>query len=375
VTAPASVAELPEVPPVLTGDGLVLRPWADDDADGVLVIARDPATQRWSPSLRAVDDLAGARAWIERRRDRRTDWAVIDQASGGLAGRVGLHHFDAQDRVAEIGYGVAPPYRRKGVAARMVRAVAAYGFTAPPDGLGLHRVVLNHAVDNVGSCRVAWAAGFAPEGVARGALDDGAGAHDDVHVHGRLATDPDGPLPRVVPADVVEVVAGAYQLVAADPDRDAPAVLAAFNDPLTRTWNQGATDLEGARAWCRRRAAWTDGDHASWIVRGAVGGDLLASVSLFDIDARNGCCQVGYWTVPAARGRGIAPAALSAATRFAFDALGLERVELFHGLENAASCRVADKAGFALEGVLRLSHRYGDGELHDEHLHGRLAGD
>jgi RimJ/RimL family protein N-acetyltransferase len=187
-----------------------------------------------------------------------------------------------------------------------------------------------------------------------------------------------GPVVRadpLVPAEPVEIAAGAYQLCAADAALDAQAVAAAFGDPLTARWNQGPTDLEGAAEWCRRRADWSDGTHASWVVKAATGGTLLGSVSLFEIDPVDAGCQVGYWTVPAARGQGVAPAALAAATRFAFGALGLERVALYHAVENARSCRVAVKAGYLWEGRLRGSHRYGDGALHDEHLHARLASD
>ena len=43
-----------------------------------------------------------------------------------------------------------------------------------------------------------------------------------------------------------------------------------------------------------------------------------------------------------------------------------------HSTANAASCRVAEKAGFAPEGVLRQSVRHLDG-WHDMHLHARVA--
>jgi RimJ/RimL family protein N-acetyltransferase len=42
-------------------------------------------------------------------------------------------------------------------------------------------------------------------------------------------------------------------------------------------------------------------------------------------------------------------------------------------VENVGSCRVAQRAGFGLEGVMRSSKRFGDGRLHDEHLHAILA--
>jgi RimJ/RimL family protein N-acetyltransferase len=71
----------------------------------------------------------------------------------------------------------------------------------------------------------------------------------------------------------------------------------------------------------------------------------------------------------------VAGAAVEAACRWGFTALGLHRVQLYHAVENTASGRVAEKAGFTLEGRLRQSHRYGDDRHHDELLWGRLADD
>lgn len=373
---PDAVDHLPEVAPVLEADGLLLRPWTYDDAEGVLVLADDPESRRWSPSMRTLHGRDDALRWIDSRLARRTDWAVIDPSTGRLAGRVGLHHHDRVDVVAEIGYGVSPAFRRQGVVSRAVEATVGYAFrAAEAGGLGLHRVVLHHAVDNLASCRTAWSCGFAPEGTAREGLADGSGSFDDMHMHARLATDPPGPVPRMVPAEPVEIAAGSYQLCVPDPDRDAAAVAAAGTDPLLARWNAGPTTLEEARAWCLHRADWSDGTHASWVVREAVGGRLLGSVSLFSVDAQASAAQVGYWVVPEARGRGVAPTALAAATRFAYGVVGVERVELFHAVENTASCRVAEKVGFLREGVHRRSHRYGDGMIHDEHCHARLAGD
>ena len=105
---------LPPVAHVLEADGLVLRPWHADDVAGVLEMADDDESRRWSPSLRTVRTRADAWEWIARRLERRTDWAAVDAATGRLAGRVGLHHHDAQDRSAEVGYGVVPTFRRAG---------------------------------------------------------------------------------------------------------------------------------------------------------------------------------------------------------------------------------------------------------------------
>ena len=93
------------------------------------------------------------------------------------------------------------------------------------------------------------------------------------------------------------------------------------------------------------------------------------------IDWDQGDAEVGYWVAPWARGVGLAGRAVTAAAAYAFGELSLHRLYLFHAVDNPGSCRVADAAGFPLEGVLRQSYRYRNGEYHDEHLHARLATD
>jgi RimJ/RimL family protein N-acetyltransferase len=159
---------------------------------------------------------------------------------------------------------------------------------------------------------------------------------------------------------------------------DVEAVEAAFADPDIALWNPGPrrtglTPHERAKLWVADRAAWTD-EHASWVVRD-LDGALVGQVSLHQIDPANGSAEVGYWLTTAGRGRGLATHALDAAARFGFDVLELARVELFHATENTASCLVAERAGFQLEGTARQSFVYGDGHRHDEHLHARLATD
>ena len=159
---------------------------------------------------------------------------------------------------------------------------------------------------------------------------------------------------------------------------DAPAVLPALRDPAIARWNppdHPDPDLAVAQTWVTNRGDWTGPEHASFAVVDAVDDTLLGSVSLFRVDRFHGNAEIGYWTVPQAPGQGIAAIALTAVTRWALDAGGLHRVQLFHAVDNSASCRVAAKAGFRLEGTLRESFRYGDGQLHDEHIHGRLATD
>ncbi len=155
---------------------------------------------------------------------------------------------------------------------------------------------------------------------------------------------------------------------------DLTAVWTARQDPLLRRWNHSGADTpEEVERLLARWADWGEGDHASFaVVSGPV---LLGSVSLHSIDLPQGDAEIGYWTVAAARGRGVAARATVAVCSWAFATLELDRIQLFHAVENPASGRVAAKAGFTLEARLRRSHRYGDGVRHDELLWSRLSDD
>jgi RimJ/RimL family protein N-acetyltransferase len=156
---------------------------------------------------------------------------------------------------------------------------------------------------------------------------------------------------------------------------DVDVVWAALQDPEVRLWNgSGTSSRDDAAGFVARRADWSNGEHASWAVTDGAGA-VLGSLSLHSVDLVQGDAEVGYWTVPAARGQGVAAVAVDAACRWAFAALAVDRIELCHAVENVASGRVAEKAGFTLEGRLRRSYRYGDGVKRDELLWARLADD
>lgn len=174
----------------------------------------------------------------------------------------------------------------------------------------------------------------------------------------------------------VEIAAGAWQLRPPSAAEAADA-LAMLQDPLTVRFNPAprVVDLDSARAWCEGNADWSDGRHATFSVLEATTGRLAGNVSLWDVDLGQHVAAIGYRTAPWARGRGVATSAVSAAARWAFGALGIERISLPHDPANLASCRVAEKAGFRAEGTLRGAYRADDGSRHDEHVHGRLATD
>ena len=157
-------------------------------------------------------------------------------------------------------------------------------------------------------------------------------------------------------------------------EEDADSYWAALESPGGRLWHGSTMQTrDDVVATLARRRDWSPGDHASWAL--VDGAELLGSISVHRIDRDQDDGEIGYWIAPAARGRGLAVTAAAAACRWGFAELGLDRIQLFHAVENVVSARVAEKAGFTCEGRLRRSHRYGDGLRHDELLWGRLATD
>ncbi|MFD5436319.1 GNAT family N-acetyltransferase [Kitasatospora sp. NPDC127067] len=156
-----------------------------------------------------------------------------------------------------------------------------------------------------------------------------------------------------------------------------PALVAAAADPAVARWTplsgSGPVDAEAYLDRCEAR--WADGTAAPFAVVDAADGRLCGNAYLVWTNRDDGVVMVGYWLLAAARGRGLATRAATAATRWAVEQADARRIELYHAVGNEDSCRVAARAGFPYEGTLRASYTYGGGVYTDEHLHARLASD
>jgi RimJ/RimL family protein N-acetyltransferase len=85
--------------------------------------------------------------------------------------------------------------------------------------------------------------------------------------------------------------------------------------------------------------------------------------------------HIGYWCLRSERGQGIVPRALELLSRYAFEELGVGRVELVTDPDNASSQRVAEKIGFTREGVLRSHLLHPDGRRRDSVMFSLLPGE
>jgi ribosomal-protein-alanine N-acetyltransferase len=71
------------------------------------------------------------------------------------------------------------------------------------------------------------------------------------------------------------------------------------------------------------------------------------------VDQQEGRCELGYWMARDSRGCGLATRAVRLLSGWAFENLSVDRIEIHAEPENVASRRVAERAGFTFEGVLR----------------------
>src|ERR1022692_4169981 len=154
---------------------------------------------------------------------------------------------------------------------------------------------------------------------------------------------------------------------------DAQAVMDAYQDEAIQRWHARRADsLTETREWIAGwQGGWAAETGAHWAVVEAESDILLGRAALKHLKLADGTADVAYWTVPAARGKDVCPRAVDAMASWAFELAGFHRLDLEHAMGNTASCRVAEKTGFAVEGVRRSAWLLTDGR-HDVHAHARL---
>ncbi|MEV6239856.1 GNAT family N-acetyltransferase [Lentzea sp. NPDC051838] len=155
---------------------------------------------------------------------------------------------------------------------------------------------------------------------------------------------------------------------------DAPIVLAAAAEPeMDRQFTTPIDSLAAAQEWIAMLEERRD-EGTAYAFAVLDRGVPVGNVAVSQVEHRHLTGWVSYWMREEARGKGLATQACRALSKFAFDELGLFRLELAHRLDNPASCRVAVGAGFRREGVERARLLY-DGVRYDTETHARLATD
>jgi RimJ/RimL family protein N-acetyltransferase len=136
-------------------------------------------------------------------------------------------------------------------------------------------------------------------------------------------------------------------------DEDEAAVFSACQDAEIQLWTSVPSPYsrEDARSYVEfSKRAWQEGSTATFSILHQDGEFLgLVDLRLYE----DAVAEVAYWVKADARGQGIATEAVRLVSTWAIERLGIARVQLGTHPENLASQRVAIKAGFTREGVLR----------------------
>jgi RimJ/RimL family protein N-acetyltransferase len=166
-------------------------------------------------------------------------------------------------------------------------------------------------------------------------------------------------------------------LVASDRDALYAAVIESREEVgRWMAWCHPGYSPEESAEWvaiCERGWAAEGGDR-EFAIFDARSGRLLGCIGVNQFNRVHHFGNVGYWVRTSSVRQGVATAAARLVARYAFDVLGLARVEIVAQVPNVASCKVAEKLGCRLEGVLRARIAFLDGHL-DAAMYSLLPGD
>ena len=158
---------------------------------------------------------------------------------------------------------------------------------------------------------------------------------------------------------------------------DVPMALELSTDPyvpLIGTLPAHATSDQALEWIDRQRGRLGEGIGYSFAIAEADTDLGVGSIGLWLTGLAQGRTSAGYFVTPSARGRGIAAAALTALTSFAWTIPAVHRIELHIEQWNAGSIATAERSGYRREGLLR-SHQEIGGRRRDMLLYATIRDD
>ena len=161
-------------------------------------------------------------------------------------------------------------------------------------------------------------------------------------------------------------------------DKDIEPYIAAFDEGdalLNLVGYEEVPTRERVERWLGRN--WVDPPELeAWefVIADAESDAFLGTIMLHSFDWKNKRAELGSWIAATARDQGVGSAALDLLLGWAFNDLGLERIEMTALPENENVPHIAEKFGFTYEGRLR-KRNYERGRRVDLLIWGLLKND
>jgi ribosomal-protein-alanine N-acetyltransferase len=367
--APPTARAFPDAVPILIDAeaGVTLRAAGRSDLEAIVEQCRDPEMVRWTTvptpaggyQLRDAEEFLAltAAGWTS---GERLGWTIEAQrdAVRGFCGSIDLRL--EGDGIAEVGFGLHPAARGRSIMTAALQLVCDYGFEVA----GLQVIRWRAAVGNWASRRVAAKVGFVFDGTVRSLL-----VHRGELLDGWIATLlPDDPRIAQVWLHPIRMEGKGVRLRPFGIS-DADRIVEACSDPLTTHWlvsmprpyqrHNALAYLESIGELAAR------GLGVAWCMANPKDDRCLGSISLDGLSGYAKRAEIGYWTHPDARGRGVVTEAVQLVTKHARNS-GLARSIMIRCARgNLASRRVAERAGYTEIGIQPVSEPLGDGHLAD----------
>ena len=335
--------------PTLTDGAVTLRAHRADDAEGCFEQCQDPLSRRWTTvpvpytpddARRFVGETVPA-GWADG-----SSWGFAVEVDGRYAGTVELR--DEGEGRLEVAFGSHPWVRGTGSMERAVRLLVDWGFAEQRGRVAVWRA----HVGNWASRKLAWRLGFALEGTIRAALPQ-RGELRDAWVGTLLATDDREPKGEWLDVPVLEADGLTLRPWR---ESDVPRIVEACSDPRTQAWlgrMPDPYDESAALAWLEhQRESRATGSSVDWAVVDPADDLALAAINFFHYQPEVEC-EIGYWSHPDARGRGVMTRAMARVVEYAFEDLGVRRVMAGAAVDNRASRHVIEANGLTAWGTER----------------------
>ena len=115
----------------------------------------------WVDNMRSIENFEAYIRKSKKEKEEGTDFGFVIIFNNAVAGRIGLHNIDQQNKIASIGYWLGEKKKKKGIITKCCRAIIDFGFTQ----LNLNRIEIRCAVENFKSKAVPERLNFKQEGI------------------------------------------------------------------------------------------------------------------------------------------------------------------------------------------------------------------